>query len=79
MKGHSIIDTLKQVLLHELRSVIQFMLLRHSDEEQTCPAGGGSVADRLERWTCNSETPSSSWLALAGPEQSMKSIIDGNR
>ena len=43
---------------------IRFMLLRHSDEEQTCPAGGGSVADRLERWTCNSETPSSSWLAL---------------
>ena len=47
---------------------IRFMLLRHSDEEQTCPAGGGSMADRLERWTCNSETPSSSRLALTTPE-----------
>ena len=41
---------------------IRFMLV--AVEEQTCPAGGGSMADRLERWTCNSETPSSSWLAL---------------
>ena len=28
---------------------IRFMLV--AVEEQTCPAGGGSMADRLERWT----------------------------